>query len=108
MSIIELAKQSFIYGFGHILSRFITFLLLPVLTLTLTTYEFGVISKFYAFTGLAMAFYRYGMDTALMKFYIQNKKTKVYFSSIFILQILSSLLFSGLLFLFWKQLDNSF
>tara|TARA_Y100001970_G_C14252627_1_gene872961 strand:- start:2450 stop:3859 length:1410 start_codon:yes stop_codon:yes gene_type:complete len=97
MSILQLAKQSVIYGIGHVVSRFITFLLLPILTVSLTTHEFGIISKFYAFTGFAMAFYRYGMDTALMKFYIQNKYSKAYFSSIFILQIISSILFSVLI-----------
>ena len=54
MSIIQLAKQSFIYGFGHILSRLITFLLLPILTLSLTTNEFGIVSKFYAFMGFSI------------------------------------------------------
>ena len=105
MSIIQLAKQSVIYGFGHIVSRFITFLLLPILTVSLTTNEFGIISKFYAFTGFAMAFYRYGMDTALMKFYIEKENSKLYFSSILILQILSSLIFSGCIFILSKYLS---
>ena len=106
MSIIQLAKQSVVYGFGHIISRFITFLLLPILTVSLTTNEFGIISKFYAFTSFAMAFYRYGMDTALMKFYIQNKNSKAYFSSILILQILSSILFSILIFIGGKYISQ--
>ena len=46
MSIVKLIKQSLVYGVGHVLSRFITFLLLPVLTLSLTTNEFGGIAKF--------------------------------------------------------------
>ena len=106
MSITQLAKQSMIYGLGHIASRFITFLLLPILTSSLTTNEFGIISKFYAFTGVAMALYRYGMDTALMKFYIQNDNSKSYFSSIIILQILSSILFSGLIWITGHQLSQ--
>ena len=106
MSITQLAKQSMIYGLGHIASRFITFLLLPILTSSLTTNEFGIISKFYAFTGVAMALYRYGMDTALMKFYIQNDNSKAYFSSIIILKILSSILFSGLIWITGHQLSQ--
>ena len=99
MSIVKLIKQSLVYGIGHVLSRFITFLLLPVLTLSLTTNEFGVIAKFYAFMGLGMAFFRYGMDTALLKFYIQKDDSRLYFSSIFALQIASSLFFSLLIFM---------
>jgi O-antigen/teichoic acid export membrane protein len=106
MSIIQLAKQSIIYGLGHIISRFITFLLLPILTVSLTTNEFGIISKFYAFTGFAMAFYRYGMDTALMKFYIQTHYSKAYFSSILVLQIISSILFSGLILIAGQPLSQ--
>tara|TARA_B100002052_G_scaffold161876_1_gene147338 strand:+ start:21429 stop:22835 length:1407 start_codon:yes stop_codon:yes gene_type:complete len=106
MSITQLAKQSIVYGLGHVASRFITFLLLPILTSSLTTNEFGIISKFYAFTGLAMAFYRYGMDTALMKFYIQNDNSKAYFSSIIILQMISSILFSGLIWIAGHQLSQ--
>ena len=106
MSIIQLAKQSMIYGFGHIISRFITFLLLPILTVSLPTNEFGIISKFYAFTGFSMAFYRYGMDTALMKFYIQTQYSKAYFSSILVLQIISSILFSGLILIAGEPLSQ--
>ena len=106
MSITQLARHSIVYGLGHILSRFITFLLLPILTSSLSTMDFGAISKFYAFTGFAMAFYRYGMDTALMKFYIENNNDQSYFSSIFFLQILSSLLFSFFLYLFSHYLST--
>ena len=106
MSIIQLAKHSIVYGLGHIISRFITFLLLPILTVSLTTNEFGVISKFYAFTGFAMAFYRYGMDTALMKFYIQTQYSKAYFSSILILQIISSIIFSVFILIMGEPLSQ--
>ena len=106
MSITQLAKQSIIYGLGHILSRFITFLLLPILTMSLTTNEFGIIAKFYAFTSFSMAVYRYGMDTALMKFYIQKQNSKAYFSSIFILQFISSILFSIIILLISKYISQ--
>jgi len=106
MSIISLGKQSIIYGFGHILSRLLTFLLLPLLTYSLTPEDYGVVAKLYAFTGFAMTFYRYGMDTALMKFYIQSDNPKSYFSSIFILQLLTSILFSLILILFKSQIAS--
>ena len=100
MSLISLAKQSLVYGFGHILSRLLTFLLLPILTHALAPEDYGLIAKLYAFIGFAMTFYRYGMDTALMKFYIQSDNPKSYFSSILSLQVLTGILFSSILILF--------
>lgn len=101
MSIRTLGKQSLIYGIGTILTRVVTFLLLPLYTNVFTTEEYGIVSLAYAFTGFVMIAYRYGMDSALMKYYIdaegENKKT--YFTTIFSIQTLTSLIFSLFLFL---------
>ncbi|MEE8340930.1 MAG: oligosaccharide flippase family protein, partial [Candidatus Neomarinimicrobiota bacterium] len=70
MSIRTLGKQSLIYGIGTILTRVVTFLLLPLYTNIFTPEEYGIISLAYAFTGFVMIVYRYGMDSALMKYYI--------------------------------------
>ena len=105
MSILSLGKQSLVYGFGHILSRLLTFFLLPLLTHSLQPEDYGMVAKLFAFIGFAMTFYRYGMDTALMKFYIQSDNPKSYFSSILSLQILTSILFSLILILFKSELS---
>ena len=99
MSILLLGKQSIIYGLGHVLARLANFLLLPLLTNSLTPEDYGMISIIYIFIGFAMTFYRYGMDSALMKFHIESKQPKSYFSSILFLQLTTSLLFSSVLFL---------
>ena len=99
MSILSLGKQSIIYGFGHVLTRLATFLLLPLLTNALNPDDYGIISIIYIFIGFSMTFYRYGMDTALMKFYIESNNPKSYFSSILFIQVVTSLILSGLLFL---------
>ena len=70
MSIRTLGKQSLIYGIGTILTRLVTFLLLPLYTNVFTPEEYGIVSLAYAFTGFVMIAYRYGMDSALMKYYI--------------------------------------
>ena len=105
MSIQSLGKQSLIYGAGHILTRLASFLLLPLLTNSLTTEDYGIISILYIFIGFSMTLYRYGMDTALMKFYIQSEDPKAYFSSIILLQFLTSLVFSSILFLLRKIMN---
>jgi len=99
MSIKTLGKQSLIYGFGTILTRVVTFLLLPLYTNVFTTEEYGIYSLAYAFIGFVMIAYRYGMDSALMKYYIEAKgvEKKVYFTTIFSLQTITSLVFSILL-----------
>ena len=71
MSIRDLGKQSLIYGLGHMLARLITFLLQPLYTHSFSQEEYGAISLAYAFIGFALILYRYGMDTALMKFSVQ-------------------------------------
>ena len=102
MSLKTLGRDSLIYGFGHVVSRLITFLLLPIYTHTFSVEEYGVISLAYAFIGFSLVIYRYGMDTALMKFSIQtiNAEKKSYISSIYSLQFVTSLIFSIILFVF--------
>ena len=101
MSLKILGKESLIYGFGHVVSRLVTFLLLPIYTHNFSPKEYGTISLAYAFIGFALVVYRYGMDTALMKFSVQSESSerKSYISSIYILQFCTSLIFSSILFL---------
>jgi len=101
MSIKALGKQSLIYGIGTILTRLVTFLLLPVYTNVFAPEQYGIVSLAYAFTGFVIVFYRYGMDTALLKFYIDadNNGKKKYFTTIFSTQTITSLLFSGIVFI---------
>ena len=106
MSLKTLGKDSLIYGFGHVVSRLITFLLLPIYTHTFSAEEYGVISLAYAFIGFTLVIYRYGMDTALMKFSIQvaDIEKKSYISSIYLLQFVTSLIFSIILFIFRENI----
>ena len=101
MSIKSLGKQSLIYGFGHIIARLVTFFLLPLYTHVFTPDEYGIISLAYAFMGFALILYRYGMDTALMKYSVQldGKERTVHITTIYGLQLFTSLIFSGLLFI---------
>ncbi len=103
MSIKILGKQSLTYGIGHIMSRLVTFLLLPLYTNVFTQEEYGIVSLAYAFIGFALIFYRYGMDSTLMKFYVQSndkKESESYLSTVVVLQALTALSFSGLVYVF--------
>ena len=100
MSIKTLGKESLVYGTGHVLARLITFLLLPIYTHVFSPEEYGIISLAYAFIGFSMMFYRYGMDTALMKYSVQlsSDNRTAYISSIYIVQLISSIIFSAVLY----------
>jgi len=102
MSIRALGKQSLIYGVGHMLARIVTFLLLPLYSHSFTQEEYGAISLAYAFMGFALILYRYGMDTALMKFSVQTKgdDRTTHITVILTAQFVTSIIFSGLLYMF--------
>ncbi len=96
MSIKTLGKQSLVYGFGHILSRLATFLLLPLYTNKFTPSEYGIIALFYTIVPLLNIIVRYGMGAAFLKNYVMsNGKDKV---TVFT-NVLSSLIFTGIPFL---------
>jgi len=66
-----LSWQTVIYGTGHILSRLVTFLLLPLYTNIFDAAEYGVISLAYTFMGFMGVILHYGLDAALLKRYVQ-------------------------------------
>jgi O-antigen/teichoic acid export membrane protein len=65
----KLTKHSSIYGIGHILSRGIGFLLLPLYTNYLTTTEYGLVALIYTFIAFVNILFLYGLDSALLRFY---------------------------------------
>ena len=93
--IINLSKNTLIYGLGHVLARIVTFLLLPLYTNVFTPDEYGIISLAYVIMGFMTVVMHYGLDAALMKRYVQSdliEKT-VYFSSAWISFFVTSISF---------------
>jgi len=107
MSIKALGQQSLIYGFGHVMSRLVTFLLLPLYTHVFTQDQYGIISLAYAFIGFTMILYRYGMDTALIKYSVQEEGElrKKHITVILFSQLATGLIFSGILYVFREKLS---
>ncbi len=78
MSIKLLGKQSLVYGFGHVITRLVTFLLLPLYTNRFTPEQYGIVALFYTFVPLLNIVVRYGMGAAFLKNYVPaNKKDRV-------------------------------
>jgi hypothetical protein len=95
----SLTKESAVYGAGHILSRSIGFLLLPVHTNYIAPAEYGLAAVLFAYLVLALVFYTYGMDSAFLRYYILAEgidEKKRIFSSAFWSVLFVSALFSGM------------
>ena len=99
-----LKKESLIYGIGHILTRIITFLLLPIFTNTLNTYEYGILSLVYTFCGFFTATLHLGLDASLLKHYKQsdNRHRILFTTNTYIPLIIVNLLFV-LIFIVFKD-----
>ena len=99
----NLTRQTFIYGTGNILSRLITFLLLPIFTNVLSPEEYGIVTLGYVFLGFMNVIYHYGLDNALIRYYRENDRIfskSVLFSTAIWLLLVSSTVFSIVLYLF--------
>jgi len=70
MSIKKLGTQSLIYGAGHVATRGIAFLLLPIYTNLFSLSDYGIISLVYTFLGFMNVILHYGLDASLLKHYV--------------------------------------
>ncbi|MFH1862018.1 MAG: oligosaccharide flippase family protein, partial [bacterium] len=96
----RLLRHSLVYGLGHILSRMVSFLLLPYFTHCLNPEEYGAVTLLHTFIALALVFYIYGFDTSFVRYYILEKdsvKRDEIFSTIFWMSLVSSGVFTVLI-----------
>lgn len=101
-SIKRLGKHSIVYGLGHILTRSLGFLLLPLHTNYLAKGPFGLAALVFGFLALMTILYTYGVDAAFLRYYILSEnrdEQKRMFSTAFITVFWSSLAFSLAIFL---------
>lgn len=85
-SIKRLTQHSLVYGIGHILSRFVGFLLLPIHTNYLLPDAYGTAALLFSSLAILNIIFTYGMDVAFLRFFIleekQEGKQKI-FSTVF-------------------------
>lgn len=72
----QLGKESIVYGFGGVASRFISFFLLPVYTRVFNPSEYGIIDVIATVTMLATILLTAGIDTALSYYFYQKPSTE--------------------------------
>jgi len=101
----RLSGQTLTYGLGHILTRLVPFLLLPVYTNFLPPDQFGVQTLCYIMIAVMMEVIRLGQDIALLRYYVlekDNKRRKLIFSTVFWGMLFFSMLLAGALW-YWDE-----
>jgi len=97
----RLTRHTAVYGIGHILSRFIGFLLLPIHTNVLPPEIYGLASLLFSSLAILNVLFTYGMDVAFLRYFIladsREEKRRI-FGTCFWVILASSLLLSGILF----------
>ena len=66
----RLTKHSAVYGVGHIITRVVNVLLLPLYTNKLPAAEFGASAIVYSFLAVMTIIYTFGVDAAFLRYFI--------------------------------------
>jgi O-antigen/teichoic acid export membrane protein len=78
----RLTKHSAVYGVGHIVSRSVGFLLLPIHTNCIGPAQYGVANLLFATLAILNVVFSYGMDVAFLRFFIlggtESEKRRVF------------------------------
>lgn len=88
--------QTAIYGVTNIASRFVNFLLTPLLTGVLDPESFGIQSALYVYIAFLLTFLTWGMETSVFRFSVQYPHNEKVFPTAFSFVATLSLLFLGL------------
>jgi O-antigen/teichoic acid export membrane protein len=93
----RLTQHTLIYGAGHILTRGLGFILLPLYTHTLSQEEFGLVSLLFAYLAAMTILYGFGIDSAFLRYYVlaqsEAEKREV-FAAAYVLVAAAAALFS--------------
>ncbi|MFT3904473.1 MAG: oligosaccharide flippase family protein [Niabella sp.] len=74
----KLAGQTLWYGVSTILGRFISYLLTPYFTYTISKEMFGEVNMLYAFIPFMNVLFTYGLETSFFRFSNTDDKQRVY------------------------------
>ena len=87
--IIGLGRKSTAYVVGHLATRAISFLLLPLYTNALSPADYGVLSLAFTFAAFSLVVFHFGIDSALLKYYTdeQPHRQREVFSTVYLTQL---------------------
>ncbi len=97
--IFGLGRKSLAYVVGHLATRAVSFLLLPLYTNALVPEDMGILSLAFAFSAFGLVVYRLGLDSALLRYYVGEsyKKQRETATTVYIALMLSGLVISGII-----------
>ena len=96
----RLTKHSMVYGIGHIVSRFLGFLLLPIHTNVFLPEEYRTPALLFSSLAIFNVFFGYGMDVAFLRYFILEETEegkKRIFSTAFLMILSTGVCFSVLM-----------
>jgi O-antigen/teichoic acid export membrane protein len=101
MSVLKkLASDTAIYGISTMLGRFLNYLLVALHTKLFEPEQLAAQGQLYAYAGLALVLYTFGMETAFFRYARREEDKKQYYNLILSAVIVTSTFFSGLLYVF--------
>jgi O-antigen/teichoic acid export membrane protein len=94
--IFHLGRKSIAYVLGHLATRAISFLLLPLYTNALAPADYGILTLAFTFAAFSMIVFHFGIDSALLRFFTGEgrERQKQVFSTVYMTQIVVSILLS--------------
>ncbi len=99
--IFRLGRKSAAYTIGHLATRAISFLLLPLYTNALTPADYGVLTLAFTFAAFSLIIFHFGIDSALLRYYTgteRPRQTEV-FTTVYLTQLVVAGLLAGTLLL---------
>jgi len=99
----RLTQHSLVYGIGHIVSRTIGFLLLPVHTNVLNAAQYGSATLLFSSLAILNVVFTYGMDVAFLRFYTledSEEARKKIFSAAWWMILFTGWMFAAVLMIF--------
>lgn len=107
MSVLKkLASETATYGLSSMLGRMLNYVLVILHTQLFLPEQLSIQVQLYAYAGLALVVYTFGMETAFFRFGSKLEDRKQYYNLILSAVIIVSVSLSGLLFLFSSSVAN--
>lgn len=98
----QFIKEIFIYGIGNMIFLLVPIVITPFLTRVFTVNQYGAIDLIYTTVLIISMIATLCLDTALLRFYYDDKdKKEIIITSVFMFSFISSLVFCMLSFLFF-------
>jgi O-antigen/teichoic acid export membrane protein len=103
-----LSKQSLIYGLGYVLSRFLSFLLMPYFSHYMPPEEYGAYALIYIFIPVVQIIYIGGLDIAFLRYYVGEKgeEQKTVYSNAFLSMLIIGSFFTLVFYIFPGEVAN--